>query len=256
MRTEAGCYNLGQALAAQLESAGRQVVAEDWGHQSDLEVVERLIKLEDRFIIDAGCGAGDLCRALAERGAQVLGIEPDPVQAEKNNQAPVVANVGFAQAGAGAVPVESNSVDGVIFAYSMHHVPASQYSMVFQEVQRILKNDGFLYVMEPVANGPSQHVMELFHDETSVRLRAYNALVEYAQPMFERSREVYYDVDRTYRNFADYVNHYVGLSYNRYPASSVRDRQVQERFEQCGNSQGSYTLTQPMRVNLYMRLLS
>jgi len=230
-------------------------VAEDWGHQSDLGVLERLIKFDHRFIIDAGCGSGELCRTLAARGAQVLGIEPDPVQAEKNRQAPVVANVGYAQAGAGAVPVENNSVDGVIFSYSMHHVPASRFSLVFEEMKRILKSDGFLYVIEPVAIGSAQHVMELFHDETQVRLQAYNALVEYALPMFEDMREVYYDVDRTYRNFDEYVSHYASLTYNGYAASSVRNDQVKQRFEQCADNTGSYTLTQPMRVNLYMKVL-
>ncbi len=226
-------------------------MAEDWGFQTDEDVLDQLITVDNRFIVDAGCGAGGLCRELAKRGARVLGIEPDPVQAEKNNQAPVVANVGFKQAGAGDIPVEPHSVDGVIFGNSMHHVPAVHYPAVFAEMLRILKPDGFLYVKEPIANGSYQHAMELFHNETKVRLDAYNALVKYAGPTFGAMREIYYDVEKTFRNFNEFANHYLSLSYNHYAEADVRNDEVKQRFESHQNSYGSYTLTQPMRINLY-----
>lgn len=239
------CYN---GECAELE---KQTMAEDWGFQTNLEVLDRLVDVKDRFVVDAGCGAGHLCYALAERGARVLGVEPDPVQAEKNRQATVVENVGFHQGGAGEIPVEPLSVDGVIFGNSMHHVPAAHYSLVFKEMLRILKSDGFLYVMEPVANGSYQYAIELFHNETQVRLDAYNALVKYALPGYQSMREVYYDVDQTFNDFEEFANHYTRLSYNHYSAEDVRNDKVKQRFESCTNSHGSFTLTQPMRVNVY-----
>jgi len=93
---------------------------------------------------------GALCRHLADRGARVLGIEPNPEQAQINDKAAVVANVGFKQAGAAAVPVEPNSVDGVVFKNSLHHVYAPDFEKVFREVARILKTSGFLCVIEPI----------------------------------------------------------------------------------------------------------
>ncbi len=230
-------------------------MAEEWGYQTKLEVLEGLIRLEDRFIVDAGCGSGELSRALASRGARVLGVEPDPVQAEINARAPVTPNVGFVQAGAGAIPVEPGSVDGVIFANSMHHIPAAHYRQVFQEMRRVLHRDGFVYVQEPIANGSHQYAIELFHDETDVRLRAYRALVELANPRFAKMREIYFDVEHTYSDFEEFANHYCLLSYNNYAESDVRNDKVRKRFESCANSHGSYTLTQPMRVNLYMKPL-
>lgn len=226
-------------------------MAEDWGYQSDIDVIDGLVDVRNRFVIDAGCGDGKLCFALAERGARVLGIEPDPVQSEKNKLAATVANVGFAQAGAGDIPVESGSVDGVVFANSLHHIPAAHYGRVFDELMRILRKDAFVYVMEPVANGTHQFVMEVFHDETKVRLQAYRALVELAGPRFMTMREVYYDVDNTYRSFEEYAAHYSSLSYNRYSNDAVRSDEVKRRFGAQQNNHGSYTLTQPMRVNFY-----
>ncbi|MEM7259658.1 MAG: class I SAM-dependent methyltransferase [Pseudomonadota bacterium] len=226
-------------------------MAEDWGYQSDLDVIDGLVDVRNRFVVDAGCGAGQLCFALAERGARVLGIEPDPVQSEKNDQMATVANVGFARAGAAEIPVESGSVDGVVFSNSLHHVPQAHYPQVFEEIMRILRRDGFLYVIEPIANGTSQYVMELFHDETNVRLAAYRALVDLAGPRFQHMREIYYDVEYFYRDFNEFANHYSALSYNRYQSESVRSDEVLKRFEQQQNRDGTFTLVQPMRANFY-----
>ena len=228
-------------------------VAEDWGYRTAYEVADTLLTVVGKFIVDAGCGDGAFCRHLAASGARVLGIEPEPAQAERNNRAPVTANVGFKQAGAGAIPVEPQSVDGMIFSMSLHHMYAPDYPKVFDELLRVLKRDGFLYVLEPVASGTSQHVMELFHDETNARLAAYEALVKYADPNFGSMREIYFDLDTTYNSFDDFAKKYENKGFNNY-AGDVRQVQVQERFHACENSHGSYTLTQPMRVNYYTQV--
>lgn len=228
-------------------------MAEDWGTQNDQEVLDKLLDVAGKFIVDAGCGDGELCRHLASRGARVLGLEPDPIQAAKNAQAPTVANVGFKQAGAAEIPVEPNSIDGIMFTNSMHHMHAPDYEKIFAEVARVLKNNGFLYVVEPVANGSFQYAMELFHNETEVRLVAYNAMVRYANPMFDSMREIYFDIDTTYKSFEHYAQHFESISYNNYTAE-VRQPAVEQRFNACENSHGTYTLTQPVRVNLYTGL--
>jgi len=225
-------------------------VAEDWGYQTDHDVVDTLLQVDGKFIVDAGCGSGELSRHLARRGAKMLGIEPDPIQAKKNEQAEMVANVGFVQAGAGKIPVETGQVDGIIFKNSLHHVYPPDFEQVFTEVQRILRSTGFLCVIEPVANGSYHHVMELFHDETEVRLGAYNAMLKYADPAFGSMREIYYDVEATFKSFDHYAERVESKSFNNYK-SPVRTPEVQGRFQACENSHGSYTLTQPMRVNYY-----
>jgi len=225
-------------------------MAEDWGYQSDVEVIDALIEANNRFIVDAGCGNGDLCRHLAARGARVLGVEPNPDQSEINSKAPVVDNVGFIQAGAGDIPVEPNSIDGIIFKNSLHHVYAPDFPAVFDEAKRILKATGFLCIIEPIANGSYHHVMALFHDETKVRHAAYEAMIKLAHPAFSEMREIYYDVDYNYDSFDQYATRCEGLTYNNY-ASDVRQPEVQRRFNECENSHGSYTLTQPMRANYF-----
>lgn len=189
-----------------------------------------------------------LSRALAERGASVLAIDPDPVQANKNQISDVIANVGFAHTGAETIPVDSASIDGVLFPYSLHHVPGSLYRAVFEELFRVLKADGFLYVVEPVASGDLNEVMRLFHDEHEVRQAAQRALEKHAIPFFKKAKIINYRIPVKYESWDAYAHRYAGKSYNtNYTEAQVRDEKVRQRFLELGQPNG-FQFETPMRV--------
>jgi len=79
-------------------AATEEPVRKHMGDARDVEMVARLISLEGLAVVDVGCGAGDKSRQLAARGASVLGVEPDPVQAARNALAPASANLTFVDA--------------------------------------------------------------------------------------------------------------------------------------------------------------
>ena len=112
---------------------------EDIGEATDYEVMDRQVTVDGLRLLDLGCGAGALTRALAERGAQVVGIEPDPIQAEKNRRAEPVPGVSFVEGGAQDLDIDDASVDGVFFKYSLHHVPADAMDAALAEAVRVLK---------------------------------------------------------------------------------------------------------------------
>ncbi|MFK8076414.1 MAG: class I SAM-dependent methyltransferase [Granulosicoccus sp.] len=230
---------------------------QDLGIAKDIEVVDKFLDLEGLFLIDAGCGSMALSRSLAERGARVLGIDPDPVQAKKNREADTIANVGFAETGADKIPVESGSVDGVLFSYSLHHIPQHLYPDVFTELRRILKPNGFVFVMEPVASGELNEVMRLFHEEAQVRQAAQEALDVYGIPHFEQSWVIEYKRIAEYSSWEDYEAKYVGSSYNSgsYTAEDVKHPTVKKRFIELGEPLG-YKFECPMKVTLMRGLLS
>jgi len=186
----------------------------DYGVCTDLDVVDRCLDLNDKFLIDAGCGNMHLSKAMADRGAHVLAIDPDPIQAKKNNAADIINKVGFAQTGADAIPVENQSVDGVLFGYSLHHVPQNLYTAVFDEVLRILKPDGFLYIIEPVAAGDLNEVTRLFHDEQSVRAQAQSAIDNLAVPRFSDGLVIRYVRPVKYDSWEQFADRYAGKSFN------------------------------------------
>ncbi|MFK8079469.1 MAG: class I SAM-dependent methyltransferase [Granulosicoccus sp.] len=224
----------------------------DLGLCSDLEAIDQFLSIDGLSLVDAGCGGMHLSQALAARGATVLAIDPDPVQAQKNQSATPMANVSFAQTGAENVPADPHSVDGVLFPYSLHHIPANLYPEVFREIHRILKPDGFVYAMEPVATGALNEVMRLFHDEQQVRQSAQEALDHFGQKYFTQSDIISYRVPIQYQSWEEYASRYASKSYNtHYSEAQVRADAVRERFIELGAPIG-YAFESPMKIT-YLR---
>ena len=201
-------------------------------------------------MIDVGCGAGALARSLAERGATVLGVEPDPVQAERNRAAPETPGVSFVEGRAESLPADDGTVNGVIFGRSLHHIPEGSMRPALKEARRVLAPGGFLYVLEPVMEGSFSVVMKPFHDETEVRRLAREALEDSA-PLFAHAREIHYEVERRFASHGAFVDLFSGLTYNSYGADAVRSETVRRLFEAGRTESGDYAFEQPMRVDLF-----
>ena len=223
---------------------------ERWGPSTDLAVLDRLVQVRERSLIDVGCGAGALAHALAERGASVLGVEPDPVQAARNRSAPESAGVSFAEGRAESLPAGDGTAEGVIFGRSLHHVPQAAMRPALAEARRVLVPGGFLYILEPVMTGAFSAVMKPFHDETEVRRLAREALADSA-PLFAGGREIHYEVERRFASHAAFVDRFAGLTYNSYGADAVRSETVKRLFEAGRTDAGDYAFVQPMRVDLF-----
>lgn len=206
---------------------------EDLGFSSNLEVLRQMVDLKGKRVIDAGCGSMVFTKILTELGADVLAIDPDPIQAESNRNGEPIAGVEFKEAGADNLPAEDNSIDGVFFSYSLHHVPSEIYPQVFSEVFRVLKPGGFLYVIEPV-DCPANQVMLLFNDEERVRALAQEVLQSVAKPAFETFRYLRYFGYRKYESFEHYAEHYSSRSFNTYKPENVWADEVREAFEKHG----------------------
>lgn len=204
------------------------------GCQTNIDVINRFVSLSERFVIDAGCGSMTFTRPLVDHGARVLAIDPDPVQAEINRAALPIANLEFIETGAEQLPVASGTVDGIFFAYSLHHVPENLYPQVFDEVTRVLAPDGFLYVIEPI-NCPLNKVMKLFHDEDRERAVAWQALEQLAMPAFQSAQVVTYHNFSQYESWEDFASQFAGRSFNTiYTAADVHRPEVKKAFERLG----------------------
>ncbi len=220
----------------------------DLGVSSDLDVIDQFLQPEDQFLIDAGCGNMHLSKALASRGAHVLAIDPDPIQAAKNNASEIIANVGFAEAGADAIPVESQSVDGILFPYSLHHIPSELYKTVFNEALRVLQPGGYMYIMEPVAAGDLNEVMRLFHEEGPVRAAAQKAIEAFGIPNFSRVDVIEYCNKVSYDSWEQYASRYASKSFNTsYTEADIRQDHVREKFLEVGEPR-QFQFETPMRV--------
>ncbi len=221
------------------------------GESTDIEVADRLLSLKNKTVLDVGCGSGRIAGLMAELGATVTGIEPYPKQAEENRQADPVSGVELIEAGAESLPLDSGSFDAALFCYSLHHIPARIYEAVFREIARVLKPEGKMLVLEPIAEGSSQYVMALYHDETEARQRAQDALECKTLP-FNREQSYRYNVLRSYADFDAYYARYGKLTYNTYEADRVRQSDVRARFMEYQQADGVVRLDQPTRADLFI----
>ena len=208
--------------------------ATDLGCIKNFEVFERLLSVNGKRVIDAGCGSMTIAKELAARGANVVAIDPDPIQAEKNRNADPLPGIEFIESGADKLPVEDGSVDGVVFGYSLHHIPIELHKDVMSEVIRVLNPDGFLYTIEPMGC-PLNEVMKLFHDEDKERDAAQQSIQNFAAPHFNSIEFVTYHSFTEYESFEAFAEHFCTRSFNSlYTDDDVRNDRVEAEFIKQG----------------------
>ncbi len=200
-------------------------------------------------IIDIGCGEGRLTRALAKLGARVTGY--DPFIAETEPTAHGAGSYRLRQAAADAIPEPDHEADLVLFVFSLHHVPAAKLAGALAEARRLLRPTGRLYVAEPLAQGPHQYIMELFHDETPVRKAAAAALVRFAVPHFAKDQIVSYTERRSFADFDSFADRMIAnMRFNGYTKEAVLAPAVRRRFAETYAAHGG-SFDQPVRIDCF-----
>lgn len=105
---------------------------------------------------------------------------------------------------------------------------------VIDEVVRVLRPNGFLYVIEPT-DGAANEVMKLFHDEDRERAAAWRALETIAVPRFKTVDAVSYHGVVQYESWDDYADRFTSKSFNLlYSNADVRRPEVEEAFHRLG----------------------
>lgn len=104
--------------------------------------------IQGKTIVDAGCGNGQLTKALALQGANVIGVDVistlSPIVQSLKLQQEGIHNLCFIQADVSNIPLKDASCDIVISNGVLHHTPNTRNA--FLNVARLLKPGGKLYV--------------------------------------------------------------------------------------------------------------
>ena len=107
---------------------------------NELDVLEALVPLAGQRIVELGCGAAELARALLRRhpDARVTGLEVDERQHAKNLAAPQ-EGLTFLAGGAQAIPLPDANFDLALMLKSLHHVPVESMGAALGEARRVLR---------------------------------------------------------------------------------------------------------------------
>lgn len=221
----------------------------------ELALLQSLVDLPRHpRIIELGCGAAQLARKLLQRwpDSEVTGLEVDERQMAKNRLKPQ-ERLTFVQAGAQAIPFGNGAFDLALMLKSLHHVPLDLLDTALAEVHRALRPQGLLYVSEPVFAGALNEVMRLFHDEEAVRAAALRAVQRaVASGAWEQVDEVFFEMPVHYRDFAEFEQRMIGVTFVEHQLDAATLAAVRARFEPHMTADGAH-FVRPMRVNLLRR---
>ena len=88
----------------------------------EVRLIERLVKLNDRRILEIGCGDGRLTRQYAPLASSVVAIEPDPARIREARRAAAtegLTNVSFRVGTAERLRLGGGPFDIALFSWSL-----------------------------------------------------------------------------------------------------------------------------------------
>lgn len=220
------------------------------------EVLTSQLDIAGKRLADVGCGSGSLSHALARKGAEVIGLD---ISEAALRQAKIGASddgTSFAAALGQALPILDRSIDVVIYFNALHHVPVVDMELALEEVARVLRPGGQLYVAEPLAEGPHFSLVRAVEDETEVRAAAYEALKSLrARSGWSELSETLYTASVAYASFAAFCDRLLAVDAGRGATFEALRASLSERFTALGR-QGDkgWLFDQPMRANLFKRV--
>jgi ubiquinone biosynthesis O-methyltransferase len=128
----------------------RNPVQRFW-HQKKLEFVKaKLGSLDGQKVLDAGCGSGHLCFALADSCKEVIGIDIsyNAIEFAQNTRKKLnVSNVTFIKTERDSFPFPSESFDVVIMMELIEHL--ENPTILLTEALRVLKRRCRLFITTP-----------------------------------------------------------------------------------------------------------
>lgn len=132
-----------------------------------LRYFDDLIDWQGKAILDLGCAGGFMSEAIADRGAQVTGIDPatDAIAAAKAHAQGrgIIYDVGVGE----ALPYQDDQFDAVVCVDVLEHV--QDLNKVLAEVFRVLKPGG-IFLFDTINRNPLARLATITIAEDILRL--------------------------------------------------------------------------------------
>jgi SAM-dependent methyltransferase len=220
----------------------------------ELDLLAAMVPLEGQRIIELGCGAAQLARALLKRypGSRVTALEVDERQHAKNLAKPQ-ERLDFVAAGAQSVPAAAASFDLALMLKSLHHVPQPLMATALGEVARMLRPGGHLYVSEPVYAGTFNELVRRFNDEGGVRAAAQAALDDALRgPSWTQLGERRFEMPVRFQDFDEFEQRLMRPTFADHGIDEAKRTEVRAAFEPHLGPDGAHFM-RPMHVRLFRR---
>lgn len=222
---------------------------------SELEVLTRLVPLGKNNILELGCGNARFARALLDQypACKVTGLEVDARQHAKNLLQPQ-DRLTFLAASAEHIPFDAATFDLALMLKSLHHVPIDVMDAALDEVARVLKPGGCLFVSEPIYAGALNEVVRCYNDEGAVRAAAQAALdraLAKQGPWLEAGGCRFAQAV-SFRDFDEFEQRMMRPTFVDLAIDDAKRDQTRTTFERYAGSHGA-RFVRPMHVRLLQR---
>ncbi len=168
-----------------------------------LELLERIIPLLGKDVLEIGCGSGERAAQIARKASSVVAIDSDSPsisQAQENNTA---ANLRYSCESAQTMSFRSKTFDVVLFTLSFHHLPVDAMNSVIAKAVDCTRPGGYIVYLEPTFTGSYFEAELLFDacdgDERAAKARAYYEMLNYKNyyEVVEIDDETIFEIDST-----------------------------------------------------------
>ncbi len=220
---------------------------------TDLSVLERLTRPAGREVVDIGCGGGAFVRELSSRGARVTGVEISEAQLAPARARDGAGDARYLVGRAERLPLDDASVDVAIFMRTLHHVPIADQLMALREARRVLRPDGCVCVVEPLAQGDFFALTQLVDDELEVRAAAQRTIAQSADAGLRRDTTLDYDTRLCFAGVDALRAQIVSVDPDRAVTFDARRAEITAVFARLGEpgeGPGERCFVQPTRADL------
>ena len=112
------------------------------GKPIDRELLTKFASRLKGKICDLGCGPGHVTRFLAQRGADVFGVDISKGMLESARR--ITPELEFIQSDMTSLGIADNSLAGIVAFYSIIHIDRERVVECLVELRRVLKPDGLI----------------------------------------------------------------------------------------------------------------
>jgi ubiquinone biosynthesis O-methyltransferase len=130
-------------------------------------VKNELRNIQNKNILDVGCGDGVLSYFFAREGADVSGLDYSAIAIAFAKERTKKYSIDFRQGSAYELPFEDNSFDIVISSDVIEHL--EDVSLYLSEIKRVAKDNAYIIISTPIKYTEypldKEHIVEWFPDE-------------------------------------------------------------------------------------------